>query len=129
MRKVRAIVLSLMVLATVLTGCSGSATNSGSVNPDPTAGNSFAIEGKWKNVGEATFGQAQKGSIVAFDGKNCNFFSPQDTYAFYKDGDTYRLDTTSLLFSQNLSFTVNIVDANNIEINTGGGVVVMTRVG
>jgi len=184
MSRVSAIILALMLLASVLTGCSGSATSSGPagpgmaepspmepvpaepaptepepvepdpVEPDPVepvpvepppvepspaeprsvepgsiASSNFAIEGKWKNVGEGTFGQAQKGSIVAFDGKNCNFFSPQDTYAFYKDGATYRLDATSLLFSQNLSFTVKIIDNDNIEINTGGSVVVMKRVG
>ena len=39
----------------------------------------FSIEGKWKSVGESGFGQAQPGAIVAFDGTNCNFFSPKDT--------------------------------------------------
>ena len=49
----------------------------------------LTIEGKWKSTGSYGFGQAQPGAIVAFDGINCNFFSPQDTYAFYPDGDWY----------------------------------------
>ncbi len=51
--------------------------------------NNFSIEGKWKNIGSETFGQAQQGAIIVFDGINCNFFSPKDTYAFSKDGDHY----------------------------------------
>lgn len=89
----------------------------------------FSIEGKWKNVGSTTFGQVQQGSIVAFDGKNCNVFSPKDTYAFYKDGKQYKLDCTGLLFSENLSFTVKVVDKDNIEIDTGSGVLKLKRVG
>lgn len=87
----------------------------------------FSIEGKWKNVGEYTFGQAQAGAIVVFDGENCNFFSPQDTYAFYKDGDNYKLDCTSLL-ADSLSFTVKIIDDNNIDIYNGSNYLEMTRV-
>ena len=34
----------------------------------------FYIEGKWKSVGSYGFGQAQPGSIVIFNGTNCNFF-------------------------------------------------------
>ena len=92
-------------------------------------GKGFSIEGKWKNVGSATFGQVQSGSIVVFDGKNCNVFSPKDTYAFYKDGSRYKLDCTGLLFSENLSFTVKIVDKDNIEIDPGSGVLKLKRVG
>ena len=88
---------------------------------------SFNIKGKWKNIGEDTYGQAQKGSIVSFDGKNCNFFSPKDTYAFYKDGDDFRLDCTSPL-ADTVSFTVKIVDNNNIDVMNSYHTVELTRV-
>ena len=89
----------------------------------------FIIEGKWKNIGEETVGQIQAGSIVAFDGKNCNVYSPADTYAFYKNGENYRLDCTSMLFSDTLSFTVKIVDDNHIDLYTGGRYIELERVG
>ncbi|MBQ3286681.1 MAG: hypothetical protein IJI40_03010 [Firmicutes bacterium] len=88
----------------------------------------FSIEGKWKNVGDYTWGQAQAGAIVIFNGTNCNFFSPSDTYAFYKDGDNYKLDCTSMLFSDTLSFTVKIIDNDNIEIYNGKNCLEMKRV-
>ncbi len=105
--------LLLLVLILTLTACGGKG---------------FSIEGKWKNVGSATFGQVQQGSIVIFDGKNCNVYSPKDTYAFYKDGKQYRLDCTGLLFAENLSFTVKVVDKNNIELDTGSNVLKLKRV-
>ena len=77
--------------------------------------NNFSIEGKWKSVGSYGFGQAQPGAIVVFDGNNCNFYSPNDTYAFYKEDDRYVLDITSVL-GESLSQTVNIIDDDNIEI-------------
>lgn len=76
---------------------------------------SFDIIGKWKSVGDDGFGQAQPGAIVIFDGSRCNFFSPSDTYAFYKDGDRYVLDITGAL-GGSMSQTVNIIDENNIEV-------------
>jgi len=88
----------------------------------------FSIEGKWKNVGTYTFGQVQSGAIVAFDGTNCNFFSPKDTYAFYKDDDHYKLECTSLLATDTLSFTVKIVDENNIDVFNGSNILELTRV-
>lgn len=88
----------------------------------------FSIEGKWKNVGTYTFGQVQSGAIVAFDGTNCNFFSPKDTYAFYQDGDDYKLECTSLLSTDTLTFTVKIVDENNIDVFNGSNCLEMTRV-
>lgn len=88
----------------------------------------FSIEGKWKNVGETTWGQAQAGAIIVFDGKNCNYFSPNDTYAFYMDGDDYKLDCTSPL-GDTISSTVKIVDDNNIDIYSGSTVVELTCVG
>ena len=76
---------------------------------------SYDITGKWKSVGESGFGQAQPGSIVVFDGNRCNFYSPNDTYAFYKEDDRYVLDITSVL-GESLSQTVNIIDDDNIEV-------------
>lgn len=76
---------------------------------------SYDITGKWKSVGDSGFGQAQPGAIVVFDGNNCNFYSPKDTYAFYKEDDRYVLDITSVL-GESLIQTVNIIDDDNIEI-------------
>lgn len=52
---------------------------------------------------------------MVFDGNNCNFYSPNDTHAFYKEDDRYILDITSVL-GESLSQTVNIIDDDNIEI-------------
>lgn len=90
--------------------------------------NSFAIEGKWKNTGTYTYGQAQNGAIIVFNGTNCNFVSPQDTYAFYKNGDHFRLDCTTYMFSQTLSFTVKIIDDNHIDVYNGSYYIELTRV-
>ena len=88
--------------------------------------NNFSIEGKWKNVGEDTYGQAQKNAIIAFDGTNCNFFSPRDTYAFYQNGDGYKLECTSPL-GDTVSFTVNTIDNDYIDIHFSDGTVELTR--
>lgn len=88
---------------------------------------SFDIKGKWKNIGEYTYGQAQKGSIINFDGTNCNFYSPKDTYAFYKKGESYRLDCTSPL-GDTASFTVKIVDDEHIDVSNGSDIVELKRV-
>lgn len=76
---------------------------------------SYNITGKWKSVGDSGFGQAQPGAIVVFDGNNCNFYSPNDTYAFYFDGDKYVLNLTTPL-GESLEQTVNIIDDGNIEV-------------
>jgi hypothetical protein len=92
----------------------------------PTSG--FSIEGAWKSIGDSGFGQAQPGATVTFDGVNCNFYSPKDTYAFYRDGEGWRLDLTSLIFAQNLSFTVTVDDQDHIEIRGSSTVTVLERV-
>ncbi len=102
-------------------------SNSHNSSSSSNKSTSFAIEGKWKSVGNMGFGQAQPGSIVNFNGTNCNFFSPSDTYAFYKSGSSYILDVTSMLTSQNLSCKVNIIDNNNIEITYGSTVTKLKR--
>ena len=88
----------------------------------------FTIEGKWKNVGDFTFGQVQKGAVVVFDGKKCNVVSPADTYAFYKDGDDYKLECTTLLFSQTLTFIVEVEDNDHIKVYNGSHYLEMSRV-
>lgn len=89
----------------------------------------FAIEGKWKNVGDYTFGQAQKGAVIVFNGSRCNLFSPSDTYAFYKDGDSYILECTSLGFSETLTFDVEVIDTDHINLHSGNNVLELQRPG
>jgi hypothetical protein len=89
-------------------------SNDNQENSNTFSGN-FAIEGKWKSVGDTGNGQAQPGAIVIFDGNYCNFISPKDTYAFYKENNTYKLDVTTVLGSPS-SYTVHIIDENNIQI-------------
>ena len=89
--------------------------------------NNFSIEGKWKSVGNYGFGQAQPGAIVAFDGTNCNFFSPSDTYAFYADGDDYRLECTSFMSTGTAAFTVKIIDADHIDVYYGDNITELQR--
>lgn len=88
----------------------------------------FSIVGKWKSVGSYGFGQAQPGAIVVFNGTNCNFYSPQDTYAFYRNGDNYELDCTSFMSTDTVSFTVKTVDENNIDVLHGGYTTELMRV-
>lgn len=76
----------------------------------------FVIEDSWLSVGSSGFGQAQPGMTVTFDGTHCNFFSPYDTYAFYQDDGQWRLDCTSFLFSETLTFKVEVIDANSINV-------------
>ena len=88
----------------------------------------FSIEGKWKQTGDNTFGQAQKGAIIVFDGTRCNWYSPADTYAFYKEGKNYRLDTTNVLFGDTPSFIVVAIDNDNIDVYNGTNAVSLMRV-
>lgn len=89
--------------------------------------NNFSIEGKWKSIGSYGFGQAQPGAIVAFDGTNCNFFSPSDTYTFYADGDDYRLECTNFMSASTAAFTVKIIDADHIDVYYGDNVTELQR--
>lgn len=90
--------------------------------------NNFSIDGKWKNVGTYTFGQVDNGGIVSFDGTYCNLYSPRDTYALTKDGNGYRLDTTSIL-GEATAFTVKIVDKDHIDVYYGSNYLELARVG
>lgn len=89
---------------------------------------SFFIEGKWKNIGTNYFGQAQSGSIISFDGQHCNFYSPYDTYVFYKENEQWILDCSSYIFSETLRFHVDIVDGNRIDIYYGSDAIELERI-
>ena len=109
-------------------GENDNASEAGTENYEYTFISGFSIEGKWKSIGDSGFGQAQPGAIVAFDGTNCNFFSPKDSYTLYQDGDTYKLDVTSYLFADTLTFTVNTIDEDHIVIKSGQTVTELERV-
>ena len=106
---------------------SSSSSSSSSYSSGKSSKSSFSIEGKWKNVGSTGFGQAQPGAIVKFDGTNCNLYSPADTYAFYKSGDSYVLDITSVMGGDSMSSKVNVIDSNNIEIKRGSTLLTFKR--
>lgn len=122
------IVILIAVVCSIFGKNSGNGDNSNSVKSNYL--DSFSIEGTWKNVGNTTCAQIQEGSIVNFDGSNCNVYSPNDTYAFYEADGVYHLDCTSPFASDSLCFTVNIVDSDNIElISSGSTVIKLCRVG
>ncbi len=77
---------------------------------------SFSLTGTWKSVGSYGFGQAQPGALITFDGTYCNFYSPRDTYALYQNNGKLTFDVTSFLFRENLSFEVQVIDNNHINI-------------
>lgn len=96
--------------------------------PQQPAGD-FVIEGSWLSVGSGGFGQAQPGMTVTFDGTHCNFFSPYDTYAFYQDDGQWKLDCTSFLFSETLTFKVEVIDMDSINVYYGSGCTELSRIG
>lgn len=91
--------------------------------------NDFAIEGSWLSVGGEGFGQAQPGMTVTFDGTHCNFFSPYDTYAFYQENGQWRLDCTSFLFAETLTFSVEVIDKDSINVYYGSNCTELMRTG
>ena len=106
-----AVMVALLFITVTLTACGSS---------------KFSIEGKWKNTGTATYNQIQSGSIIVFNGNECNVLSPRDTYALSKEGDKYRLDLTALL-GGDVSLYINVVDNDHIELDTPQGLVTLTR--
>ena len=88
----------------------------------------FDITGSWKSVGSTGFGQAQPGAVVTFDGTNCNFYSPNDTYLLYQTNGEIFLECTSMIFSETLRFNVDIYDDENIQIQYGSTVTDLKRV-
>lgn len=119
-RRALCLCIILILLSLLLTACGGN-------KPSGTM-DGFTIEGKWKSIGSYGFGQAQPGAIVVFNGTNCNFFSPQDTYAFYQDGNNYKFETTSFMSTDTLSFTVKIIDSDHIDIYRGDNITELERV-
>ena len=87
----------------------------------------FVIEGSWLSVGSSGFGQAQPGTTVTFDGTHCNFFSPYDTYALYQDDGQWKLDCTSFLFSETLTFKVEVIDTDSINVYYGSDCTELSR--
>ena len=87
----------------------------------------FELQGKWKNIGTEGFGQAQPGSIVVFDGAHCNLYSPADTYAFYMDNGKYVLEINGLL-GGNFSFTIEVLNKDNIRMSRDGKAIEFRRV-
>ena len=106
------LILAVAVLAVLLTGC----------GMQKKAGQGFSLTGTWKSVGASGFGQAQPGALVTFDGSKCNFYSPYDTYALYRDNGKLVLGITSFLFSENLTFEVQVLDADRIRVIYGSSV-------
>ena len=125
------LVATLFIAAGIIAGIiivSNSISNSRSDNSYyEEANSSFSIEGKWKNVGDTTFGNVSKGGIVLFDGNHCNYSSPQDTYVFYSEGSEYKLDCTGLL-GHAFSFRVEVLDNDHIEIYHGSHMVELARI-
>ena len=99
----------------------------GSEQTQQSAGD-FVIEGSWLSVGDNGFGQAQPGITVTFDGTHCNFFSPYDTYALYQDDGQWKLDCTSFLFSETLTFKVEVIDADCINVYYGSDCTELSRI-
>ena len=89
----------------------------------------FSIKGKWKNVGDTTFGQIQKNSILIVDDNYCNLYSPRDTYAFTSSLGSHKLEITSFLFGEHLEFNVTILDNDNILLERNSTTLRLCRVG
>ena len=88
----------------------------------------FSIQGTWKNVGTSTFGQAQLGSIIVFDGIHCNYYSPCDTYVFYYEDGQWTLDCVSYIFAETLRFRIDIIDEDTIDVFYGTDAVRLARI-
>ena len=88
----------------------------------------FSLEGVWKSIGSYGFGQAQPGSLVSFDGINCNMYSPKDTYVFYRKKGKLVLECTSFLTQDPVSFKVEILDEDTIHLHSGEHVTELYRI-
>lgn len=94
---------------------------------EPATFDTFSIVGSWRSTGNYGFGQAQPGATISFDGTHCNFFSPYDTYAFYQENGQWKLDCTSFLFAETLSFRVEIIDWDSINVYYGSNCTELKR--
>ena len=88
----------------------------------------FTIKGKWKNIGDTTFGQIQKDCILIVTDNYCNLYSPKDTYAFYSSLEGRKLEITSFLFGEKLIFDVSVLDNDNIILERNSTVLQLRRV-
>lgn len=96
------VVLAVVALVT-MTACSGG----------------FNIQGTWRSVGTTGWGQAQPGAVVVFNGQGqANLYSPVDTYAFSKNGNSYSLSVTGML-GGTTTFRVEVIDNNHIDLYSG----------
>lgn len=96
-------------------------------NKDYKIIDNFKLEGTWCNIGNGTFGQIDKASVVVFDGSHCNVYSPGDTYAFYSEGDHYTLQVTGLLGGDH-TFSVYTVDKDHMDLINGSNLIELERV-
>ncbi len=113
-------------------GDSGSAGDTGNAGGggSSSASQDFSIVGTWKSVGAYGFGQAQPGATVTFDGTHCNFYSPDDTYEFYQLNGRWLLQTKNVLWGDVLSFDVEVLDNDHINvIYNAGSVTELERIG
>jgi len=89
-------------------------------------GSSFDIRGNWQ-VTSGQWGQATPGTVIVFNGSQCNLYSPKDTYGISKtSNNNYRLSVTGLL-GGNFSFDVTVVDKNHIKLVNGSTSIEMKR--
>jgi len=86
----------------------------------------FDIQGSWISTGDRGWGQAQPGAVIAFDGTNCNLYSPMDTYALSREGKTYQLFVTSLL-GETIKFNVQILSNKEIKVIYGNTLIELRR--
>ena len=121
MMKRKKLIIFLIVISILMTACASDMTEEDilqAVDPvvDVTDADDFLV-GYWASIGEYSFGMAQPGLPVWFDGEHGCFYSPYDTYWLEPDGDHYMLFCTNYLWGDTLDFRVDILDENNVAIN------------
>ena len=93
----------------------------------------FRIEGQWEkaedNCTARTISKDMKedNTIIFFNGSNCNFSSPFETYRFQKIKGSYFLTISNILYDK-VTFRVNVLDNDHIEISGDGAVVKLERI-
>ena len=112
--------IGIVAIALIVAGCVAIPKLISSSGNSGNSVKNFQIEGTWKNIGNDTCAQIQHGSVVKFDGTNCNVYSPMDTYAFYKDGSNYHLTCTSFFAHDSMEFVVTVKDKNHISMDYYG---------
>ena len=93
----------------------------------------FRIEGQWERAEDncaartISYDIKEDDTIIFFNGSNCNFSSPFETYRFQKIKGKYFLTVSNILCDK-VTFRVNIIDNNHIEISGSGDVVKLERI-